>query len=136
MLSKKVWLAGLLIIPLYGDLSIGQMKTMVEKIKAKRVGTTLEKNTKFVSPFVMIQQDEGKAVIEDPKSTEVVFVLGAIMNDKAFINKRWLQVGDKLDGYELTELKERGATLAQGERVVHIFLKKSKAILQLNEGQK
>jgi len=135
MLNKKIWLASLLVLPLYGDLSIGQMDTMVEKIKAKRVGTTLEKRVDYASPFVIIQKNEGKTVIEDPKGAEAVFALSAIINDKAFINKIWLKVGEKLEGYELTKVEERSATLVQQERVIKIFLKKSKSILQLNEGQ-
>ena len=135
MLNKKIWLVSLLVLPLYGDLSIGQMDTMVEKIKAKRVGTTLEKRVDYASPFVIIQKDKGKTVIEDPKGAEVVFVLSAIINDKAFINKIWVKVGEKLEGYELTKLEEKSATLVQQERVIKIFLKKTKSILQLNEGQ-
>ena len=135
MVNKKIWLVSLLVLPLYGDLSIGQMDTMVEKIKAKRVGTTLEKRVDYPSPFVIIQKDEGKTVIEDPKGAEVVFVLSAIINDKAFINKIWVKVGEKLEGYELTKLEEKSATLVQEERVIKVFLKKTKSILQLNEGQ-
>ena len=132
MQNKKIWFAVLFILPLYGDLSIGQMDTMVEKIKAKRVGATLAKHADFTSPFVMIQEEKGQAVIEDPKSTEVVFSLGAIINDKAFINKVWLKVGDTLEGYKLTDIGQKSATLVQDERKIKIFLKKSKSILQLN----
>lgn len=135
-LGKKIWSITLCVLPLCADLSIGQMEIMVEKIKAKRVGTTIKKRADVTSPFVMIQKDQGKTVIEDPKNTEVAFTLGAIVNDKAFINKVWLKVGDRLEGYKLIELKEKSAVLAQEERTIEIFLKKSKTILQLNEGQK
>ena len=137
MQNKKIWFAVLfiLILPLYGDLSIGQMDTMVEKIKAKRAGATLDKHADFTSPFVMIQKEKGQAVIEDPKSTEVVFALGAIINDKAFINKVWLKAGDTLEGYRLVDIGQKSATLVQGEREIKVFLKKSKSILQLNEGK-
>ncbi len=134
---KKICFAVLFILPLYGDLSIGQMDTMVEKIKAKRIGaTTLDKESNLTSPFVMIQNEKGQAVMGDPKSTEVVFTLGAIINDKAFVNKVWLKVGDTLEGYKLIDIGQQSATLVQDEREIKIFLKKSKSILQLNEGQK
>ena len=132
---KKIWFVALFILPLYGDLSIGQMDTMVEKIKAKRVGAALGKHADFTSPFVMIQKEKGQKVIEDPRSTEVVFSLGAIINDKAFINKVWLKVGDTLEGYKLTDIGQKSATLVQDERKIKVFLKKSKSILQLNEGK-
>ena len=132
---KKIWFIVFFILPLYGDLSIGQMDTMVEKIKAKRVGATLAKHADFTSPFVMIQKEKGQAVIGDPKSAEVVFALGAIINDKAFINKVWLRVGDTLEGYKVTDIGQKSATLVQDEREIKIFLKKSKSILQVNEGK-
>ncbi len=134
MIDKKIWFVGLLVMPLYGDLSIGQMETMVEKIKAKRVGAAIEKHTDFVSPFVMVRKDQGKAVLEDPKSTVVVFVLGGIINKKAFINQKWIEVGATIEGYTLTEIKDNSVTLTREERTIKVFLKKSKPILQLNEG--
>lgn len=136
MKTKNIWFATLLVLPLYGDLSIGQMDTMVEKIKAKREGATKGKHIDFISPFVMIQKEKGKAVIADPKNTEIVFSLGAIINDKAFINKVWLKSGDQLQGYTLDEIGEKSVRLVQDERKIEIFLKKSKPILQLNEGKK
>ena len=136
MKTKNIWFATLLVLPLYGDLSIGQMDTMVEKIKTKREGATKGKHIDFISPFVMIQKEKGKAVIADPKNTEIVFSLGAIINDKAFINKVWLKSGDQLQGYTLDEIGEKSVRLVQDERKIEIFLKKSKPILQLNEGKK
>jgi hypothetical protein len=134
MMNKKIWLGCLVILPLYADLSIGQMETMVEKIKAKRAAAQIEKDPHFTSPFVMIQQDDNRSVIEDPKSNAVAFTLGALINNKAFLNERWVKVGDKIEGYELTEIKDNSVTLVQEERTIQVFLKKSKPILQLNEG--
>ncbi len=136
MMDRKIWLVGLLVMPLYGDLSIGQMEVMVEKIKAKRVGTAIEKRAHFASPFAMIRKDQNKTVLENPKDTVVVFVLGGIINNKAFVNQKWIKIGDTIEGYELTQIKDNSATLTRDERIVKIFLKRSKPILQLNEGQK
>lgn len=134
MINKKIWFAGLFLMPLYGDLSIEQMKTMVEKIKAKRVGTTVEKQTGFVSPFVVLQKNQGKVMLENPKGTVVAFVLGGIINTKVFINQKWIKLGDKIEGYELVEIKDNSVTLRQEKKSITVFLKKSKSILQLNEG--
>jgi hypothetical protein len=134
MLDKKIWLVGLLVLPLYADLSIGQMETMVEKIKAKRAGAQIEKDPNFTSPFVMIQQDENRSVIGDPKDATVAFTLGGIINNKAYLNEKWLKVGDKIEGYEVTKISGNSVTLVQEERTIQVFLKKSKPILQLNEG--
>ena len=134
MARKKLWLAVLLLTSLHADLSIGQMEVMVEKIKAKRVGVNKQKRTDFVSPFVLIQRDENRSVLEDPKEKDTVFVLGGIMNSKAFVNETWVKVGDKIEGYEVKAIDEKSVTLVQGDRTITVFLKKSKPILQLNEG--
>jgi len=136
MAKRTLWLAACLFTSLSADLSIDQMEVMVEKIKAKRVGIKREKSETFVSPFVLIQRDENRSVIEDPQEKEAVFVLGGIMNDKAFLNDTWVKVGDKPEGYEVTAIDERSVTLVQGDRTITVFLKKSKPILQLNEGLK
>ena len=134
MMNKKIWLTCLIILPLYGDLSIGQMEAMVEKIKAKRAGAQMKKDLHFTSPFVSIQRDDNKSVIEDHKSNAVAFILGGLINNKAFLNEKWVKVGDKIEGYELTEIRGNSVTLVQDERTIQVFLKKSKPILQLNEG--
>jgi len=134
MMSKKIWLIGLLVLPLYADLSIEEMETMVEKIKAKRAGANIEKDSKFISPFVMIQQDKNSSVMEEPKTTSVVFVLGGIINNKAFLNNKWVKIGETIEGYTLTEIAENSVTLVQEDHTIKVFLKKSKSILQVNEG--
>jgi len=134
MKNRKIYIGLLLILPLYADLSIGQMEAMVEKIKAKRAGANIEKNPHFISPFVMIQQEGEKAVLDDPKSDEAAFVLGGIINNKAFINEKWRKLGDMVEGYKLTEIQNNHVTLVQEDRMIQVFLKKSKPILQLNEG--
>ncbi len=126
----------LLIHPIYADLSIGQMEAMVEKIKAKRVGTNIEKSDEFISPFVTIKVDENITVIEEAKVETVVFILGGIINDKAFINEKWQKVDDIVEGYKLIEIENNSVTLVQEDRTIKVFLKQTKPILQLNEGQK
>lgn len=133
---KKILLISFLVVPLFADLSISQMETMVTKIKAKRVGSNKSNNSELTSPFVMMHKDRNtsKMIIEDPKSDLIQFLLGGVVNDRAFVNEQWLSVGDKISGYEVTELKGNSVTLIKDKRTIKIFLKKSKQILQLNEG--
>ncbi len=134
MINKKIWLALLLAFPLYADLSISEMETMVERIKAKRAGSKIKKDTKFVSPFVMINKENNNSVMKEPEGASIVFVLGGIMNNKAFLNEKWVKVGDTVDGYTLKEMDANSVTLVQNEHIIKVFLKKSKSILQINEG--
>jgi len=136
MIYKKIWLAMLLMHPMYADLSIGQMEAMVEKIKAKRVGSNIKKSHEFISPFVTIKVDENMTVIEESKVETVIFILGGIINDKAFINEKWQKVDDMVEGYTLIEIENNSVTLVQDDRTIKVFLKQTKPIVQLNEGSK
>jgi len=128
--------ACMLPIFIFADLSIGQMETMVEKIKEKRVSKNNDKSA-FVSPFVLIKSDSNtsETIIVEPteKEVDVVFYLGGIVNNRAFINKKWVEVGKDIEGYRLSEIKDNMITLTKNNRIRKIFLKKSKKILKLNE---
>ena len=132
MIHKKNWILLFGLSPLlYADLSVGQMEVMVEKIKAKREGSRIEKSAQFISPFVTIQKDKGKAVIEKTKQKDVDFSLGAIVNERAFVNRKWIKKGDIIEGYALDEFGANSITLTQEDRSVTVFLRKSKQILQI-----
>ncbi len=133
-MNVKLAVAICLTMPLAADLSIGEMEKMVEKIKAKRTGIKRDTAREFISPFVLIQQDKNSTVIEQPKSSAVEFVLGGLINDKAYLNSRWVKKGDTVEGYEVIDMDDTSVTLIRGEREIKVFLKKSKPILQLNEG--
>ena len=136
LMINKIFLVCLFLSPLSADLSIDQMQMMVKKIKAKRIGSMESNASKVVSPFIVIRKDENKTevIAKEPKSELVQFALGAIVNDKAFVNNKWLSVGDMIDGYELSEIEGNGITMTQDSRTIKVFLKKSKQIIKLNEG--
>ena len=136
MQNRKLFLMIVFVIPLCADLSIGQMETMVEKIKAKRVGKVDSNISLIESPFVQIKEEDNITVMVKEKTAEkeVGFILGAIVNNKAYLNKKWVKKGDSIEGYTLTDINDRSVSLVKGKHTVKVFLKKSKNILQVSEG--
>jgi len=136
MYSRNLLLVGLLAFPLYADLSIGQMEIMVKKIRAKRIGKIDSNITVSTSPFVQIQKEDNITIMIEEKviKKEVGFTLGGIMNDKAYINQKWVEKGESIEGYTLMAVDSRSVSLVKDKHTIKVFLKKSKHILQLSEG--
>jgi len=135
-MKNKIIITALLTYPIFADLSIGQMETMVSEIKAKRVGSIEYNTSNMPSPFVMIKIDENKTeVIADKSKKEIVqFRLSGIVNDKAYVNNRWIGIGDEIYGYKLSEIIDDGIVMIQDKHTIKVFLKKNRQILKLNEG--
>ena len=127
---KKSLLIIALVSPLFADLSISQMETMVERIKSKRKGNADSNISKVVSPFVMIQIDDDteKVSIQEPEKESIVFSLGGIFDHKAFVNGKWLKIGDKISGYEMIEISGKSVKFVQGRHTIEVFLKKCRSI--------
>jgi len=135
-MRNKIIITALLTYPIFADLSIGQMETMVSEIKAKRVGSMEYNTSNMPSPFVMIKIDENKTelIADKPKKKTVQFRLGGIVNDKAYVNNRWIGIGDEINGYKLFEIIDDGIIMLQDKHAVKVLLKKNRQILKLNEG--
>jgi len=125
----------LAILPAYifADLSIEQMNAMVSKIKSKRAGLDIKDDNSFVSPFVILKKEQNttKAKFEQPKVKSVAFNLGAIINNKAFVNNSWVAKGDTMNGYKIVEVDDNSVVLKRDAHEVKLFLKKSKPIFTL-----
>ncbi len=135
MIKRKTLFSILVAVPglLLADLSIKQMDSMVTKVKAKRAGLEIKHKGAFVSPFVILKKDTNatSAKLEKPRTKVVEFNLGAIINNRAFVNKKWVSKGETVDGYKVTALNENGVTLKKEKHVIELFLKKSKPIFTL-----
>jgi len=123
---------------LYAELSVEQINNMVEKIQKKRK-TKIDIDYRNVStPFIIIKhsKENDKTIITTPVK-KVSFHLRAIINDSANINGKWYYVGDKINGYTITEIHDRVVKLRKKKSGIDIFLpKKSLKIpqIKINEG--
>ena len=123
---------------LYAELSVEQINKMVEKIQQKRETKNDIDYKNIITPFVIIKQskESNETVITTP-AKKISFHLNAIINNSANINGKWYYLGDKLNGYTITDIQERVVKLKKEKSELELFLpKKSLKIpqIKINEG--
>lgn len=119
------------------SLSSSEITNMISKIKEEREGIALSKLENTINPFrlnkkkvVEVVTDEG-LVEEVPKETE--YILQAILNHAAFINKKWYKHGDKLGVYRVGSIGRSSVTLNSKNGNKTLFIKKRKKMfMKLN----
>jgi len=115
---------------LYADLSVNQIQEMVNKIHEKREGVKLGTLDNTKEPFVRLQNDNNTSTFVIPiekLKEEAKLVLHAIVNGKAYINDTWVSVDDKIFGYTLKFIGDRGVVLRNENHIKKLFLRKKKA---------
>jgi len=121
---------------LYAD----EIDDMLSKINSTRESTMPKEE------FVSIPSPMPKVVIEHNSSkdgnvtiTKIVeeetFDLTAIMNDSAFINKKWVKIGEKVGSYKLVDIMDDSVYLKDGNRTKLIFFKKNNAKIKITVGR-
>jgi hypothetical protein len=125
----------LLSVSLYADLSVQKIQEMVSKIHEKREGVKLETLEETKEPFVRLEEENNVTTFIIPKKAEEVKIsLHAIMNGKAYINDRWVNVDDTIMGYTLKYVGKHGVVLRNGNNIKKLFLHEKKDnIIKLEE---
>jgi len=125
---------------LSANLSVKQIENMVLKIHKKRPGADIAVLEKTYNPFPIKQileennqTKETKVVVR--KTNEVKLQLHAIMGNKAFINNKWLEVNDTIEGYELKYIGKRGVVLQSGNSIKKLLFNDKKNSLIKLEGR-
>jgi hypothetical protein len=129
--------ASLLCMPLLAELTVQKIDRMVEQIQGKRQSKVQVDFEKVTTPFAVVVREDANAtpVMKMPEQ-QVSFSLGAIVNDRAKINDRWVTVGDMLQGYTVETIEENRVVLKKDNRTVELFLPDPKKtnLLQISEG--
>ena len=103
--------------------------TIVSKIKAPRESNiSKEKLKKLESPIIEIKKEiiqDGNKTVALNKDNLDTFVLKAIMNKKAFINNKWVTIGEKIGNYTLVDIMDDSVYLTNGKKSKMIFFKKT-----------
>ncbi|HHD81916.1 MAG TPA: hypothetical protein ENK82_09980 [Campylobacterales bacterium] len=123
-----------------GSLSTLEITDMVNKIKEERVGISLSTLEGTANPFIL-KVPKPKPVEEDHKNdtpvnkpVEVVYLLKAVLNKKAFIDGKWYKTGDTLGEYTVGKISTHSVVLkgSSGNRVLNLESKKKR--IKLNRG--
>jgi len=128
--------AGALVaFPLYAELTVEKIESMVTQIQGKRKSKVDIQFDKLPSPFAQIVQVDANATPKMMTVREnITFRLGAIVNGKAYVNGKWIEAGEQIQGYTVESVGEGKVVLKKLNRTRELYLpnpEKSK-LLQIN----
>ena len=101
---------------------------IVQKIKSSRESKINKKelvNINSPIPTVVVvdsnnsKSDSNNTIVSDSET----FVLKAIMNNRAFINNKWVKVGEKIGAFTLVDIMDDSVYLKDKSRTKMIFFK-------------
>jgi len=124
------------------SLSPTEITNMISKIKEERVGISLSKLEGTLNPFLL--HTKGKTAKKEHKKesttvvpVEVDYVVNAVLNHSAFINKKWYKTGDTLGNYKVGYISRNSVRLKSesGNKVLKLE-KKKKKFIKVKEGYK
>ena len=122
---------------LWAELSIRNIEKMVNDIRAKRK-SNLGKDIKPTSPFIVVKNDENRSVMVklSEKILKTNFILGAIVNDRAFIDGAWKKVGEAVGDFRLDAIEDSHVVLKRKNRTITLYFRKTKNILTVGKEKK
>ena len=146
--SLYINISSLLIVgtmSLSASLSSVDISNKVAEIKEERSGITLLQLEGTLSPFMIRkkkveepkrEKNENNVSINQPIIIEEEnFVLGAVLNRRAFINGKWYRQGDRISNYKVGHVYSRRVLLKSSEGNKQLKLKKKKkSFIKLNRG--
>jgi hypothetical protein len=133
-----------IVLPIYllsTSLSRDEIIQMVSKIKEERGGIELKVLNSTPNPFAM-----EKRIIQEPKKVEVKdkkhkivkveenYELTAILNHRAFINKKWYSVGDKIGSFKVYSIGNISVILKGQEGIKKLNIADKKRKIKLFKG--
>jgi uncharacterized protein YlzI (FlbEa/FlbD family) len=131
-MKRIVVLFTLTLLSLCADLSVDQIKEMVNKIHEKREGVALATLEKTKEPFVRFKtEDDVKEVVIPQSTEEIKLELHALMEGKAYINDSWKEVNDTIAGYRIGYIGKYGVVLRDETHVKTLFLQKENHLIKL-----
>jgi len=132
---KKIFILVILfnLVSYSKDLSLEQIKNMVNKIHERREGIKLSTLESTKEPFVRSQIDENNisTFVIPRKEKEIAvtnekIVLHSILNNRAYINDQWYDLNDTLFGYKLKFIGKIGVVLRNSKDIKKLYLHKKK----------
>jgi hypothetical protein len=111
---------------------------IVNKIKAKREGTMDKKELSSINspiPTVVIKETNATDNNESNASKVIIdsenFDLKAIVNNRAFINNKWVKKGQKIGSFTLVDIMDDSVYLKDKTRTKMIFFKRKNSKIKI-----
>jgi len=119
--------------------SVEDIKMMVNKIRAPRIGIDMKQLAYTENPFITVTMDGNNStttVIFKPKRVEVNVDLDGILNNRANINGKWMKLGDMVGDYNISRIENRDVILRRDNndtKKLFIYKKKNNIKFQGEE---
>lgn len=129
----------LIVLPAMAQLDIKKIGIMVKKIQGKRKSKRNIDFIKMSSPFpLVIPPKENNTTVKHVERRKKVirFTLGAIINQKAYINGRWVKIGENILGYKVEKIEQNKVLLKRDKKEIQLYLprREKNNLLQVSEG--
>jgi len=133
---KKITIFMFITSSIYADLSMDQIRDMVQKIHDKREGINLETLSQTREPFVRLQEENNVTTFVIPMEKEnTKLSLNAILNKAAYINGEWKGIDDNIGGYTVKYIGKKGVVLRNDNQIKKLFLHKEREnFITIKEG--
>jgi len=116
-----------------------EIDEMVSKINSPRESNlSKEALVSLPSPMpkLIIENNNSKeSNISQSVIKEEVFNLKGIMNNSAFINGKWVKIGEKIGSFELVDIMDDSVYLKDGNRTKLIFFKQNNGKIKITVGR-
>ncbi len=131
---------GLIVLPSMAQLDIKKIEKMVKEIQGQRKSKRKIDFIKMSSPFlVLIPPKENNVTIVkrvERRKKVLRFTLGAIVNQKAYINGRWVKIGENILGYKVEKIDQNKVLLKRDKKEIQLYLPRRERnnLLKVSEG--
>ncbi|SHO81268.1 hypothetical protein MNB_SV-15-834 [hydrothermal vent metagenome] len=115
------------------NISVEDIKMMVQKIRDKRVGVDIAQLAYTENPFVSVVkggENNTTKMVFKPKRVEVQLIVDGVLNQRAKINGKWKKLGDMVSDYNITHIDSRKVILSRDNNTTKtVFIYKDKNII-------
>jgi hypothetical protein len=135
-MKNIIFIITLITSGIYADLSMDQIRDMVQRIHDKREGISSEKLIETKEPFVRLQEENNVTTfIISKEIKKEKLSLNAILNKTAYINGEWKGIDDNISGYTIKYIGKRGVVLRNDNHIKKLFLHKEREnFIKIKEG--
>lgn len=97
---------------------------LFDSINTKRFGLEKSSFQKLKDPFLFkpSQASSGEGKASDAAPKKISYILYAVIENRAKINKTWLKVGENIDGYRVAKITQNSATLVGQQNSLNLKL--------------
>ncbi|MEA1982073.1 MAG: hypothetical protein U9N39_00900 [Campylobacterota bacterium] len=121
-------------LPLFADvIDVQKIALKIDKVHSSKISSTLD--YRVYDPFATAKPIlKKKTIIKRVRHKSIV--IETILNNRAFIEKKWYSVGDTIYGQKIKNVRRDGIVILKNYKKTFIPLKKNTNIIKIKENIK